>query len=297
MIPFLANGSRTLSADDRLGIALFLAAGLHAAVILGVSFQAVTPETPSAEQSLEITVVRHLREPEEPEDADFLAQASQQGGGSEEEKVKPTAEPSPPPVRPREEAARETQSSGTPEPPPAERKVITVDDSPRPAASETPKPPEPTETKPTAAELLAQRSQEIARITAELDRKTRAYAKRPRRKYVSASTQEYRYAFYLEAWRKKVERIGNLNYPEEAKRGRLYGTLVVHCAVRSDGSVERVRILTSSGIKVLDDAAIRAVRLAAPFAPFPEDIAKETDILDITRTFRYTSDDQLVSGQ
>jgi protein TonB len=288
---------KTLSPPDRLGIALFLAAGLHAAVILGVSFEAISPETPSAEQSMEITVVRHLREPEQPEEADFLAQASQEGGGTEEEKVKPTTEPSPPPVRPQEQAARETRQAGAPEPPPAERRVIATEKSERRTASETPKPPEPAEHSPTAAELLAQRSQEIARITAELDRKTRAYAKRPRRKYVSASTQEYKYAFYLEAWRKKVERIGNLNYPEEAKQRRLYGTLVVHCAVRADGSVERVRILTSSGVKVLDDAAIRAVRLAAPFAPFPENIAEETDILDITRTFRYTSDDQLVSGQ
>jgi protein TonB len=140
---------------------------------------------------------------------------------------------------------------------------------------------------PSARQLLASKNIEIARLTAELERKTLAYAKRPKRKAISASTREYKYAAYLDAWRRKVERIGNLNYPDQAKRNKLYGDLVLHVAVKADGSVEQIRVLHSSGHKILDDAAVRIVRLAAPFSPFPNEIRKETDILDITRTWQF----------
>jgi protein TonB len=97
----------------------------------------------------------------------------------------------------------------------------------------------------------------------------------------------------MEAWRRKVENIGNLNYPEEARRKKLYGNLLLHVAVRSDGSVERVRLLKSSGHKLLDDAAINIVKLAAPYAPFPPDIRKEVDVLDITRTWQFLNSNRL----
>lgn len=143
------------------------------------------------------------------------------------------------------------------------------------------------------SQLLASSNQEIKRISAELDRKTKLYAKRPRRKAINASTREYKYATYLDAWRRKVERVGNLNYPDEAKRRKLHGNLVLHVAIRADGSIDSLRILHSSGHKLLDDAAIRIVKLAAPFAPFPPDILNETDILDITRTWRFLSSNRL----
>jgi protein TonB len=151
------------------------------------------------------------------------------------------------------------------------------------------------EQKVTAAQLLASTTQEIKRLTAELDRKTDAYAKRPRRKTLSASTQEYKYANYLDAWRRKVERVGNLNYPDEAKRRRLYGNLVLHVAIRPDGTVKTINVRKSSGHKLLDDAAIRIVKLSAPFAPFPGEIRKETDIIDIIRTWQFRNNDQLFS--
>ncbi|MEJ2426591.1 MAG: energy transducer TonB, partial [Candidatus Thiodiazotropha sp.] len=135
----------------------------------------------------------------------------------------------------------------------------------------------------------------IARLTAELERKTQAYAKMPKRKAISASTKEYKYAAYLDAWRRKVERIGNLNYPDQARRDKLYGNLVLHVAVKSDGSVETIRVLHSSGHQLLDDAAVRIVRLAAPFSPFPNEIREETDILDITRTWQFLRSGQLFS--
>jgi protein TonB len=138
-----------------------------------------------------------------------------------------------------------------------------------------------------AAAILASRGQEIDRLTANLQAKTAAYASRVRRKSVSASTREFRYASYLGAWARKVERIGNLNYPQAARDQRMFGSLILHVAVRSDGSVEQIRVVRSSGYDLLDEAAVRIVELAAPYAPFPPDIAAETDVLDIVRTWQF----------
>ncbi len=144
-----------------------------------------------------------------------------------------------------------------------------------------------------AAQILASRGQEIARLTADLQAKSNAYAKRVRRKSISTSTREFRYASYLGAWARKVERIGNINYPRAAKDQRIYGNLILHVAVRSDGSVERIRVVKSSGYDLLDEAAIGIVELSAPFSPFPPDIAAETDVLDIIRTWQFMRGDGL----
>jgi protein TonB len=146
-------------------------------------------------------------------------------------------------------------------------------------------------------QLLSSTRQEIARLTAELDRNSEYASQRPRHKSINASTREYRYSAYLEAWRKKVERVGNLNYPDEAKRKKLYGDLLLHVSLRADGSVQQIRVVRSSGHKILDDAAMRIVRLASPFAPFPTEIRKEVDILDITRTWQFQSNNRLFSGK
>ncbi len=147
---------------------------------------------------------------------------------------------------------------------------------------------------PTAAELISQ-SFAIASLSAEIDQKLEARAKRPRRKFISASAQEYKYASYMEAWRAKVERIGNLNYPDEARRNRLSGSLILDVALNPDGSVNEIMIRRPSGYKALDDAAIRIVHLAAPFAPFPAEIKKEVDILHITRTWQFLDGERFLS--
>ncbi len=144
-----------------------------------------------------------------------------------------------------------------------------------------------------AAEILASRNREITELTARSRHNSLASANLPRRKAIHAGTREYKYANYLEAWRRKVERVGNLNYPEEAKRRKMYGNLILHIAIRADGSLEQVRILRSSGFDLLDEAAVRIVELAAPFSPFPPAIRAETDVLDITRTWRFLSNHRL----
>jgi protein TonB len=140
-----------------------------------------------------------------------------------------------------------------------------------------------------------QRTLEAMRLEAQIAKDMDAYQKRPKRRFVGARAEEYRFARYVEDWRLKVERVGNLNYPEAARQLKLYGNLLLTVAIRADGSVETVEINRSSGQRVLDAAAIHIVEMAAPFAAFPPDIKRDTDILHITRTWTFTKGDELRS--
>lgn len=212
----------------------------------------------------------------------------------------PARRAAPAPATPAAAPPRETERTAPPparlaQPEPAPAAIAEV--PPRPAPE--PSPPTATATEaqetpataatpslPTAAQLIT-RSFALASLNAELQQKLDTHAKRPRQKFISANTQEYRYAAYMEAWRAKVERIGNINYPDEARQKQLSGALLLDVALRPDGSVIEILVRRSSGHKVLDDAAVRIVELAAPFAPFPDDIAREVDVLHVTRTWKF----------
>jgi protein TonB len=139
---------------------------------------------------------------------------------------------------------------------------------------------------------LADLSLAAMRLQAEIDRNLDAYQKRPRKKFIGASATEYRFAQYEEDWRQKVERVGTVNYPAAA-RGRFYGNLRMTVTLRPDGNVESIELDRSSGLKVLDDAAFRIVRMASPYAAFPADIRRDTDLLVITRTWFFGRGDKL----
>jgi protein TonB len=147
---------------------------------------------------------------------------------------------------------------------------------------------------PSAAEIVT-RGMEIARLEAQIAREWESYQQRPRRRFIGARTQEYRFARYIEDWRAKIERVGELNYPQAARDQKIYGTLVVTVSIRSDGSLEAAEINRPSGQRILDAAALRIVHHAAPFERFPAEIARDTDILSITRTWIFTRSDQLVT--
>lgn len=290
------------------GAALLIAAALHALLILGVGFRSPTPPPTAHPPTLDVVLVN--RPGPRPTDAvkrpDFLAQEPVQGGGDLPlQQTTPSVAESPPlavaPL-PQEPLVAEPPLPAEISPAPLPEEPSAPADPAHRVAAEHPKPsesvfaPSPAATSKArinAAQILASRGEEIAQVTARLDKKVEVYANRERRKAISASTQEYKYAAYLDAWRSKVERVGNLNYPEEAKRRKLYGNVVLHVAVRADGSVQGVHVVQSSGSTVLDDAAVHIVRLAAPFAPFPHDIQAETDILDITRTWQFLSSNRL----
>lgn len=130
------------------------------------------------------------------------------------------------------------------------------------------------------------------RLQAQIDKRIDEYQKRPRKQFIGASAAEYRFAQYEEDWRVKVERLGTLNYPAEA-RGKLYGNLRLTVTIRPDGSVESIELDRSSGLKVLDAAAFKIVRMATPFAVFPPNIRRDTDLLVITRTWFFGQGDKI----
>jgi protein TonB len=280
--------------SDRLGLTLLFAAAVHAAIILGISFKPDLLQHSSAAKHppLQITLV-HQRSEQAPEHADLLAQANLEGGGTSQENLRPQS-PAYVPL-PQPQAGAGMAISLPAGPPPSSR---TAQDTPLTARDSTYS-IQKTETQPerprqpmTAAELSA-RSMEIATLSAEISQSMESYAKRDKQRYISAQAKEYRDAAYLDAWRSKIERIGNLNYPEEAKRRGISGSLQLDVAINADGSLNSITLLRPSGSKILDDAAIRIVKLAAPFAQFPDDLRSDTDVLHIIRNWEFLDSYQL----
>jgi len=142
---------------------------------------------------------------------------------------------------------------------------------------------------------LDQRKLEIQKLEAQIARQMDQYQKLPKRKFIGARTEGVVYAQYVDEWRQRIERIGTRNFPDEAKRQGIYGTLLLTVSIRADGSVEKVEIERSSGHELLDRAARRVVELASPFSPFPPAIRKQYDILSITRSWSFTRSEELVS--
>lgn len=284
---------------DGFGLALVIALAVHAFLLLAVGFEFEREVLRPPEKTLDITLVKPRPKPEEPvEEPDFLAQQSQVGSGDAAERERQTSPLGRPEARPETNPTLAFQRAGSNDPAPAPTPdVITTRAAERAIETPPPKPTVEAEPRPSLSQLLASTQREIDRLTADLDRRSQSASAKNRRKAVNASTQEYKYASYLEAWRRKVENIGNLNYPDEARRLRLYGNLLMHVAIRSDGSVERIRVVRSSGHQLLDDAAVRIVRLAAPFAPFPPEIRDEVDVLDITRTWQFLDGSNLFSSR
>ena len=277
----------TFSQGDRLGLALFAAVLAHMLVIFLVGFSVPKGDEPMP--NLEITLVQ-TRSDRAPQDAQFLAQANQNGGGDSDRR---DVARSPLPLQ---QLSPDNDLSATAHRPPprpatsAQRPLLTAESQKHIAANTEPKPE--LQPQPPAPGLLdrAQLEQERLRLTAEISREWQAYQQRPRLKFINARTREYKYAAYMDAWRAKVERIGNLNYPEAARQQNLSGSLLLDVALKPDGSVAAINVERSSGYKVLDDAAIRIVELAAPFSPFPPDIRRDTDILHIVRTWKFRED-------
>lgn len=269
-----ANDSVT--ATDRFALTLFFALVAHAMIILGITFGVHDDSPPdNILPTLDITVV--TRETPPPEEADYLAQSSQDGGGNVSEKVRPT------------QAVQEQAPAVTPQQPVATpAQVVTTTVADRKLRQDETATPETRKPELTATRLI-ERSMEMVNLNAQLSESMQAYAERPRQVFVSARTQEFKYANYMREWVKKVERVGNLNYPDQARRQGLSGKLMLDVTMNADGTVRDISILRPSGHVVLDEAAIRIVNLAAPFAPFPPEILKDADILHITRTWEFST--------
>jgi len=290
----MSSLAHSINSNDRLGMMLFVALVIHAIIILGVVFDTAVSHRENSEKSLDIIVVRNPV-PEKNDKADFLAQQSQQGGGELEEKKRLTSQPSQPTLKPMPQKQVEIIPNQPGQPEPANKVIVQQ----QAEVKKTVAPPKPeVKKKPkkiSMDQLLASTQTEIDLLTAEIDSRKQHQSKKPKRKYINSSTQEYKYASYLTAWRQKVENIGNLNYPDEAKKKKIFGNILMTVVLQPDGKVSNIKIRQSSGHKLLDDAAIRIVNLASPFAPFPPNIRKETDELVITRTWQFVSGNKLFS--
>ncbi|MDY6815929.1 MAG: energy transducer TonB [Pseudomonadota bacterium] len=270
---------------DRFSFTLFMALAVHAIIVLGITF---APEPPrSSAQTMEITLSRFDDE-KAPEKADFLAQTSQQGSGTEDEPREMTT-PQPAEVSQPEPAQVQPEPPSRPEP--VKQQEQTVVQTTAPSSHKVTEPEEKVEPEPQPVrkkKSLMERSLEIASLEARFDAQQQAYARRPRvMRVTSASTLKSTNAWYVQNWISKVTRVGNINYPTEARRAGIYGTLRMLVSLKKDGTIKEVAILQSSGNRVLDDAAIRIVRMASPFAPFPEDMREEVDELEIIRTWSF----------
>ncbi len=285
-----------VTAGDRLTFTVFLALALHAALILGVTF--TFKERAPATHTMEVTLAQS-RSKNRPDKADYLAQFNQVGSGTLEEKklttttteaeffdtqIRETAPQQQVATAPKQQKIETTVIATTGE---AERSVNPDMESPDPTPAESDSPVEKT---------LLQKSLEIASLQARLDEQRQLYAKRPRvKRLTSLSTASSVDAFYLNSWRRKVERVGNLNYPSEARRQQIYGSLRLLVAIYPDGTLKKVELLESSGQSVLDNAALDIVKLSAPFAPFPDELRETTDVLEIIRTWQFRQNSSLRS--
>lgn len=279
-----------ISQNDRFGVSVFGSFLVHMVVILGVTFTLPKLRDLTGLPTLEITLVQTASD-KRTLDPEFLAQANQDGGGDSD-----AAEiaKNPLPVREISPVNRDfpTFQSSPQKRVKSEREMtalLSQEASRKIKAQEVKPEKKELQLQPPNLGLMAQAEiqEERARLNAEISRTWQEFQKRPRHKYLNARTQEYKFAAYMDAWRAKVERIGNLNYPEEAKRRRLNGNLLLDVALNADGSVNEISIRRSSGQKALDDAAIRIVELAAPFAPFPPEVRADLDVLHITRTWKF----------
>ncbi len=271
-----------------MGIAIFLAAALHAILVLGLGFD--PGAEPEYTPQLEITLAQRRSELA-PDDASHLAQFNQQGSGDQAEETSvSTTDSAPLSLAQQQQAIQETREQQRAAAPvtshtssrqlPASQEEILRETGPTPGLN------------PDSERL----TQELAYLEAALDDQARDYSNRPRvRRLTSLSTREAVDAAYLHDWRRRVEAVGNQYYPEASIRYGIYGSLRLLVVINYDGQLEDIQVLASSGFAVLDEAAIKIVRMAAPFAPFPKQLRATTDKLEIIRTWQF-EENQLSSG-
>lgn len=268
-------------ANDRLMLAVLIASALHVLIIFGVSFDAIRDRAHPYQVEVTLVQTPSLR----PERAEHIAQADQQGSGSEAQRDLSSGDQSALPMMEASSALLPSSASrgrerlATPA-------VTTIESSQRIVDRRGEQPN--FEDLPETDRELARLNQELARLQADLDAQRRQQNRDPRvRRLEAVAARSAVDAAYLAEWRQRVESVGNQYYPEASLRYGIYGSLRMLVTVRRDGALEDIRILSSSGHAVLDEAAIRIVRMAAPFPPFPEALRATTDKLEIVRTWQF----------
>lgn len=276
-----------ISASDRLGFTLFLAISLHAIVVLGVGFKSSDYSQQEVLPSLDV-IVANSQSFDEAEDPDFLAQVDQSGGGSGDEKARPSAPVSAPtPIDQKGLAAQERTEMRRQQLAINKLYYLTQQQAEEQIAQYRQRRERDSSSR--KASEIDQRATKIARLQAEIRQMAVAYAKRPKTITLTASTRKAVEASYLASWVKKVEHAGNLNYPREARLKKIDGRLRMSVWLNAAGEVLDMKITNSSGTSVLDEAAKRILRIAQPFAPFPEELKERADQIVIIRTWDFKS--------
>jgi protein TonB len=275
--------------NDRLGMTFFLAALLHGILILGITFSVSPVAEDKSPPTLDIILVQ-TQNPSEAKDAKYLAQISQQGGGDSEKKSRPrdlftapsVAKESGQALQIQQQASRQKQAE----------KVAVLSQKQSSFSVDT----QEQQTKPDDVTIKQQESAsknaKTARLIQEISNIIEHQIERPKVIYMNSSTKEFLPARYMREWINRVERIGNLNYPDQARRDKLSGTLILDVAINAKGELINVDLRKSSGHKILDDAAQRIVKLAAPYSPFPDKLKQEADVIHITRSWEFINNSQ-----
>lgn len=281
----------TITDNDRFGMTFFLATIFHGMIILGITFSVAPPADSKTAPALDIILVQ-TKAPDDVEDADYLAQISQRGGGSAEEKARPrelfsAATLSEKPGISEQSTVQQVQKQKQNE----QLTLLTQQDAKY--SINTEKNPVKADDSTTLDTTNSNQSNNTARLAAEISHTIELQASLDRTKYLNSSTKEFTPAQYMRDWINRVERVGNLNYPDQARREKLSGTLILDVVINADGELVKTDLRQSSGHQILDDAAKRIVKLAAPFSSFSKKLRKEADVIHITRSWEFLNNSRL----
>ena len=277
--------------NDRFGMTFFLATIFHGIVILGVTFSIAPDVDSKTAPALDIILVQ-TQSPNEVENAEFLAQVSQQGGGNAPEKARPRELFSAPTLSNQPGFDKQTSMQQVQKQRQNERLALL---SQRDAdySIKTQEESAKAEDDTHLTQNDTNQNTQTARLAAEISHTIEHQASMDRTRYLNSSTKEFTPAKYMREWINRVERVGNLNYPDKARRNKLSGTLILDVVINAEGKLMKTDLRQSSGHQILDDAAKRIVRLAAPFSAFPKKLRKEADVIHITRSWEFLNNSQI----
>ncbi|MDH5433921.1 MAG: energy transducer TonB [Gammaproteobacteria bacterium] len=279
-----------ITASDKLLFSAVLGTAFHGMVLFGIGFALPEDNADSSSKVFNVVLAQYKTD-EKPEKADFIGQADQQGGGDSDTTVAPSATEMAQLNDP-DRVAQEAQSRMSQEQQVTPQQDVLTANSVTLASPKIDEQFPQEKQTPDAASLIDQTYQ-LTGLIANLDNKNNNQSKKDRLRTISPSIHRSSDALYLDTWRRKIERVGNQNYPQQAKLEEIYGSLTLKVAINKDGTINNVSIIKSSGIKMLDDAALRIVRLSAPFQPLTKEMSLDTDILEIVRTWNFMPDDSL----
>ena len=291
--PVFLSVQKMIAVSVPMQMAVCVSVSIHLFLILAVGAKLFDPKNFMPPHNAMDVVLVNAKSANKPTKADALAQANLDGGGNTDEKRRAKT-----PLPAVDQTAAKNEKMAEQRVKQLEQEMKTLMTQAKSSAKilqgEVSQQPSGAP-KPLSSVELLQQSMEIQRLEAELAKEQEAYQQRPKRKFVGGRTTEYRFAQFVDNWRLKIERVGNLNYPEEAKRAGLQGQLQLTVAIKANGEVEDIKVERSSGSKTLDQAAKRIVMLSAPFDKFPDNIKRDTDVLHITRTWIFGRDETLTS--